>query len=113
MASRQGMIRTTIALGIAFALAAPLTASAQGGGGGAQPAIPGQGAGGGAGAQAGGGGQGGRGRGGPPPYTPAAGARDLRSGSMVAAHRIDRNCQSRQIDESGRGVSLFFGYFDD
>ena len=29
MASRQGMIRTTIALGIAFALGAPLTASAQ------------------------------------------------------------------------------------
>ena len=76
MASRQGMIRTTIALGIAFALGAPLTASAQGGGGGAQPATPAQGA----------------GvvralsrwrprprRGGPPPYTPAAGARDLRS----------------------------------
>ena len=29
MASRQGMIRTTIALGIAFTLGAPLTASAQ------------------------------------------------------------------------------------
>jgi hypothetical protein len=79
MVSRQGMIRTTIALGIALTLGAPLTASAQGGGGGAQPAAPAQGAGGGAGAQAGGGGQGGRGRGGPPPYTPAAGARDLRS----------------------------------
>src|SRR5262245_38166296 len=78
MVSRQGMIRTTIALGIALTLAAPLTASAQGGG--AQPAAPAQGAGGGAGAQAGAGGQGGgRGRGGPPPYTPAAGARDLRS----------------------------------
>ena len=33
MASRQGMIRTTIALGIAFTLGAPLTASAQAGGG--------------------------------------------------------------------------------
>src|SRR5688572_23455702 len=80
MASQQGMIRTTIALGIALTLAAPLTASAQGAGGGEQPAAPAQGAGGGAGAQAGGGGQGGgRGRGGPPPYTPAADARDLRS----------------------------------
>ena len=67
MVSRTGMIRTTIALGIALTLGVPLTASAQGAGGGA-------------GAQAGGGGQGGgRGRGGPPPYTPAAGARDLRS----------------------------------
>ena len=78
MASREGMIRTTIALGIALTLGAPLTASAQGGGGGAQPAAPAQGAGGGAGAPAGAQG-GGRGRGGPPPYTPAAGARDLRS----------------------------------
>ena len=34
MASRQGMIRTTIALGLAFTLGAPLTASAQGAGGG-------------------------------------------------------------------------------
>ena len=66
MVSGQGMIRTAIALGIALTLGAPLTASAQGGGG--------------AGAQAGAGGQGGgRGRGGPPPYTPAPGARDLRS----------------------------------
>ena len=32
MAFRQGMIRTAIALGVAFMLAAPLTASAQGGG---------------------------------------------------------------------------------
>jgi hypothetical protein len=70
MVSRHGMIRTTIALGIALTLGAPLTASAQAGqgpgpaGGGAAPA----------GAQGGG-----RGRGGPPPYTPAAGARDLRS----------------------------------
>ncbi|HVG71744.1 MAG TPA: hypothetical protein VM819_12575, partial [Vicinamibacterales bacterium] len=73
MTSRHGMIRTTIALGIAFALAAPLTASAQAG----QGAGPGPAAQGGAppaGAQGGG-----RGRGGPPPYTPAAGARDLRS----------------------------------
>ena len=79
MASRQGMIRTTIALGIAFTLGAPLTASAQGAAGGAQPAAPRQG----------GPGRvvpdnravegGGRGRGGAPPYTPAAGARDLRS----------------------------------
>ena len=37
MASRQGMIRTAIALGIAFTLGAPLTASAQGGGGSGQP----------------------------------------------------------------------------
>src|SRR5687768_1328267 len=73
MASRQGTIRTTIALGIALALGAPLTASAQAGGG-AGPA-PAQGGGAApAGAQGGG-----RGRGGPPPYTPAAGARDLRS----------------------------------
>src|SRR5687767_183443 len=78
MSSRQGMIRTTIALGIALTLGAPLTASAQAGagagpapaqGGGAPPAGP-QGAGG------GGGGRGGRGA---PPYTPAAAARDLRS----------------------------------
>ena len=74
MASRQGMIRSTIALGIAFALGAPLTASAQAGGGaGPAPAQQGGGA-----APAGARG-GGRGRGGPPPYTPAAGARDLRS----------------------------------
>src|SRR5688500_9451106 len=74
MASRPGLIRTTIALGIAFALAAPLTASAQAGGGaGAAPAARGGGAPP-AGAQGGG-----RGRGGAPPYTPAPGARDLRS----------------------------------
>ena len=78
MASRQGMIRTTIALGIAFTLAAPLTASAQAGrrsrpralhhraealhrpvhraaaAAAAAVAVP-------------------------PPYTPAPGARDLRS----------------------------------
>ena len=80
MASRQGMIRTTLALGIAFALAAPLAASAQGAGGGAQPAAPRQGGAGGAG-QPGGGGGGGRagGRGGQQQYTPAPGARDLRS----------------------------------
>src|SRR5688500_9276393 len=72
MASRQGMIRTTLALGIAFALAAPPTASAQAGQG-AGPA-PAQGAGAPpAGAQ--GGGRGG-GRGGAPPYTPTPGARD-------------------------------------
>ena len=71
MASRQGMIRMTIALGIALTLGAPLTASAQAG----QGAGPGP-AGGAppAGAQGGG-----RGRGGAPPYTPAPGARDLRS----------------------------------
>ena len=73
MTSRQGMIRTTVALGIALTLGAPLTASAQAGGG-AGPA-PAQGGGAApAGAQGGG-----RGRGGAPPYTPAAGARDLRS----------------------------------
>ena len=71
MASRQGMIRTTIALGIALTLGAPLTASAQAGQGpGPGPAQQG----GAAGAQGGG-----RGRGGPPPYTPAPDARDLRS----------------------------------
>ena len=73
MASRQGMIRTTIALGIALTLGAPLTASAQAGGG-AGPA-PAQGGG----APPAGAQGGGRCRGGPPPYTPAAGARDLRS----------------------------------
>ena len=79
MASRQGMIRTSIALAVAFALAAPLTASAQGAAGGAQPAAPRQGGPGPGGAGQPGGGGGGRGRGGAPPYTPAAGARDLRS----------------------------------
>jgi hypothetical protein len=78
MASREGMIRTTIALGIAFALGAPLTASAQAGRGagaaGTAPAQQGAGAPP-AGAQ-GGGRAGGRGA---PPYTPAPGARDLRS----------------------------------
>ena len=75
MASRQGMIRTTIALGIALTLGVPLTASAQAGGGaGPAPAQQGGGAQPAAGAQGGG-----RGRGGPPPYTPAPGARDLRS----------------------------------
>ena len=76
MTSRQGMIRTTIALGIAFALAAPLTASAQAGGG-AGPA-PAQGGGAQPGGAQGGGRGGGRG-GAPQQYTPAAGARDLRS----------------------------------
>src|SRR5688572_19978721 len=70
------MIRTTIALGIAFALAAPLKARAQAGGGaGAAPAPQGGAP---AGAQGGGRG-GGRGGGAPQQYTPAAGARDLRS----------------------------------
>jgi hypothetical protein len=84
MSSRPGMIRTTIALGIALTLAAPLTASAQGGR--AAGAAPAQGAGAppagaqGAGAPPAGAQGGGRGRGGgAPPYTPAAGARDLRS----------------------------------
>lgn len=49
MAFHKGMIGTVIALALAFTLGAPLTASAQGRGGG------------------------------PPPYTPAEGARDLRS----------------------------------
>jgi hypothetical protein len=73
MASRHGMIRTTIALGIALTLGAPLTARAQAGQG-AGPAGGGAAA---AGAQ-GGGRAGGRGAA-PPPYTPAPGARDLRS----------------------------------
>ena len=70
MASRHGMIATAIALGVALTLGAPLTASAQAG----QGAGP-------AGAQGGGGQGGGRGgRGGAPQlYTPAPGARDLRS----------------------------------
>src|SRR5688500_1593842 len=68
MAFQKGIIVTAIAVGIAFTLGAPLTASAQGGGG-QQPAAPAQGARGG----------GGAGRGGAPAYTPAAGARDLRS----------------------------------
>src|SRR5687767_8733683 len=73
MTFHTGMIRTAITIGIALALGVPLTASVQPdaahGPGPAQPgaAPP-------AGAQGGG-----RGRGGPPPYTPAAGARDLRS----------------------------------
>src|SRR6186713_3242308 len=80
MASRQGMIGTTIALGIAFGLAAPLTAGAQGAAAGAQqPAAPRQGGPGPAGAGQPGGGGGGRGRGGQQAYTPAPGARDLRS----------------------------------
>jgi hypothetical protein len=77
------MIRTTLALGVAFALAAPLAANAQGPIGGAQPAAPRQGGPGpgGAGQQGGPGqpGPGGGGRGGQQQYTPAAGARDLRS----------------------------------
>src|SRR5687768_15495652 len=73
MASRRGMSRTTIALGIALTLGAPLTARAQAGQGAGPVAAQGGGAAP-AGAQGGGGG-----RGGPPPYTPAAGARDLRS----------------------------------
>ena len=76
MSSRQGMIRTTIALGIVLALGAPLTTSAQAGqGAGPGPAQPG----GAPPAGARGGGGGGRGRGAAPPYTPAPGARDLRS----------------------------------
>ena len=70
------MIRTTIVLGIALALGAPLTASAQAGQG-AGPGPAAQGGAPAAGAQGGGRG-GGRGAA-PPPYTPAAGARDLRS----------------------------------
>src|SRR5262245_10891053 len=99
MAFQKGIIVTAIALGIAFTLSVPLTASAQAGGGqqptagqggrggGQQPAAPAQGArggggAGGGGAQAGGGGgrgQGGGRGGGAQAYTPAAGARDLRS----------------------------------
>ena len=77
MASRQGMIRTTIALGIALALGAPLTASAQGGGERATSYAC-------ArrrrwcGRSAGGGGRRPRSRR-STTYTPAAGARDLRS----------------------------------
>src|SRR5688572_24735332 len=97
MAFQKGMIGTAIALGVAVMLSAPLTASAQGGGGqqpaagqdgrgGAQQPAAGQ-AGRGGGQQPaagqgarGGGAQGGGGRGGgQQAYTPAAGARDLRS----------------------------------
>src|SRR5688572_20779283 len=73
MTFHTGMIRTAITIGIAVALGAPLTASAQAGGGAGPAAAQGGGAPP-AGAQGGG-----RGRGGAPPYTPAAGARDLRS----------------------------------
>src|SRR5262249_36465421 len=97
MAFQKGIIVTAIAVGIAFTLSVPLTASAQGGGGqqpaagqggrggGQQPAAPAQGARGGGGGGPAGGGGGGRGGGGggrgggAPAYTPAAGARDLRS----------------------------------
>src|SRR4030095_3021194 len=72
MSSRTGMIRTTLALGIALTLAAPLTASAQAPQGAGPAGAPP------AGAQGGGGGRGGGG-GGAPPYLPAADARDLRS----------------------------------
>src|SRR5688500_7221715 len=65
MASRHGMIRTTLALGLALTLGAPLAASAQAGGG-AGPAPAQQGGAPPAGAQGGG-----RGRDGPPP-TPSA-----------------------------------------
>src|SRR5262245_12689425 len=92
MAFQKGIIVTAIAVGIAFTLSVPLTASAQGGGG-QQPAAGqggrgGGGAGGGGGQAGGGGGRGGGGQaggggggrgGGAPAYTPAAGARDLRS----------------------------------
>jgi hypothetical protein len=68
------MIRTAITIGIALTLAAPSAASAQAGGG--PGPAPAQGGGAPpAGAQGGGRG----GRGGAPPYTPAPGARDLRS----------------------------------
>ena len=74
------MIRIAIALGVAATLGAPLTASAQGGGqqpGAAAPAPRGAGP---QGAGGGGGQGGGRGRGGGGgQYTPAPGARDLRS----------------------------------
>ena len=77
MASRQEMIRTAIALGMALTLGAPLTASAQAGqGAGPAPAQQGEGA---PAAGAQGGGRGGGRGGGAPPYTPAPGARDLRS----------------------------------
>src|SRR5688572_17044279 len=74
MPCRDDMIRTTIALGIAVTLGAPLTASAQA----AQGAGPGPAAQGGAPAAGRQGGGGGRGAA-PQIYTPAAGARDLRS----------------------------------
>ena len=80
MACPKGMIRIAIALGVAATLGAPLTASAQGGGqqpGAAAPAPRGAGP---QGAGGGGGQGGGRGRGGGGgQYTPAPGARDLRS----------------------------------
>src|SRR6188508_3068831 len=79
MAFQKGILVTAIAVGIAFTLSVPLTASAQGGGG-QQPAAPAQGARGGGGGGAGQGAGGGGGRGGAQQaYTPAAGARDLRS----------------------------------
>jgi len=79
--SSRGMIRTTIALGIALTLAAPLMASAQGGQGAGPAGAPPAGAQGGgrAGGGRAGGGGGGRGGGAPQPYVPAADAKDLRS----------------------------------
>jgi hypothetical protein len=74
--SSLGMIRTAIALGIALTLAVPLTAAAQAGlGAGRTGAAPAQGGG----APPAGAQGGGRGSGGAAPYTPAPGARDLRS----------------------------------
>src|SRR5687768_11515067 len=104
MISRQGMIRTTIALGIALTLAAPLTVSAQAGGG-AGPA-PAQGGG----APPAGGQGGGRGRGGAPPYTPAPGARDLRSvlhnwGWHLGMLRGDRELDTiASLEYQGKGA---------
>src|SRR5712691_7905360 len=76
MAVLQKIFGTSIAIAVALTVGAPSSAFAQAGG--AAPAAPAQD---GRGAGAGGGGQaGGRGgRGGPPPYTPAAGAKELKA----------------------------------
>src|SRR5271168_3546412 len=76
MAVLRKIFGTSIAIAVALTISEPSSAFAQAGG--AAPAAPAQG---GPGAAAGGGGRaGGRGgRGGAPPYTPAAGAKDLKA----------------------------------
>ncbi len=75
MASRKGMMWTGVAIAVALTISAPSSAFAQAGGApAAAPAQDGRGAGPGVGGAPGGG----RGRG-APPYTPAAGAKDLKA----------------------------------
>src|SRR5215471_10900635 len=76
MAVLPKIFGTSLAIAVAVTISAPSPANAQGGGA-APAAAPAQGRGAGAGGGAQGGGRGGRG--GAPPYTPAAGAKDLKS----------------------------------